>query len=296
VQHVDQAPGAWLNMVRRMRFSGLVPGLAGRIIKAVAFDMAACADFVNGGDVRPGIARIAVECEIDYRTAKRAVAAIRNLGLIRLVRRATRRGHSDVYQLTMPEDILDRLTVLTPSEMDLAIETIRSGSRGRTTPTTPDDDPGTGHAHPRADEPARVTPVPVQEAARVTATPVRKGKRKRRTGHGVTRANPSTGHAVSQHGSRHAPPPSQSTETSTTTEPTDLGVRADLTEARASPREDSSNSADVSSGRCARHPRVAGLSGGLRPDGKPICPLCRADARSTGAGPPALRLVRGGAA
>jgi hypothetical protein len=140
---VDQAPGTWLNMVRRMRFNGLVPGVAGRILKCVAFELAACADYVNGGEVRPGVARIAVECEIDYRTAKRCVAAIRDLGLIRLVRSGARRGHSDVYQLTMPADILDRLPVLTPSEVERAIEDIRDGSRRKT--ARPVEGPGTGH-------------------------------------------------------------------------------------------------------------------------------------------------------
>ncbi|GAA2327415.1 hypothetical protein [Dactylosporangium salmoneum] len=233
METVDQAPGAWLNMVRRMRFNGLVPGVAGRVIKAVAFDLAACADYVDGSDVRPGLARIAVECEIDYRTAKRCMAAIRALGIIRLVRSAARRGHSDVYQLTMPADILDRVTVLTPSEMDQAIEEIRGGNRRRTVSAGPDDDPGTGHARPRTETPVRVTATPVQPVdnppVRVTDAPVPALTADASTGHAVPPSDASTGHAVPQYGSRHAPPPSQSTETTTTTEPNDLALRTDLT-------------------------------------------------------------------
>lgn len=272
-ESMDQGPGAWLNMVRRMRFNGLVPGVAGRILKCVAFELAACADYVDGSEVRPGIARIAVECEIDYRTAKRCVAAIRDLGLIRLVRAGARRGHSDVYQLTMPADILDRLIVLTPSEVDYAIEDVRRANRRQAAPAGPGDDPGTGHADTRTDTPVRVTPAPVQEVADDD-----------RTGHAMPRTEASTGHAVPQYGSRHAPLPNQSTETTTTTEPTqhDLGTAAPPTRARGTPT------------KCDHGLKVA-----YRTDGQAACGACRALARiaaRTDGDPPRLRLVQGGAA
>lgn len=272
MESTDQAPGAWLNMVRRMRFNGLVPGVAGRILKCVAFDLAACADYVDGSDVRPGLARLAVECEIDYRTAKRCLAAIRDLGLIRLVRSGARRGYSDVYQLTMPSDILDRLPVLTPTEMDRAIEEVRDGNRRRPVSPSPSDDPGTGHADTRTETPVRVTPVPVQPT-----------EPDERTGHAMPRTEASTGHAVPQYGSRHAPPPSQSTETTTTTEPTEHDLRTAVTVPRA---RDAPTKCDH------------GLKVAQRADGAPACGACRALARIAARtdDPPRLRLVQGGAA
>lgn len=274
MESVDQRPGDWLNMVRRMRFNGLVPGVAGRILKCVAFELASYAEYENGSQVRPGLARIAVDCEIDYRTAKRCLAAIRDLGLIRLVRSGARRGYSDVYQLAMPSDILDRLPVLTPAEMDQAIEGVRDGNRRRPVAPSPGDGPGTGHNDPRTETAVRVTPVPVQ-----TPEP------EERTGNGVTRTDASTGHAVPQYGSRHAPLPRQSTETSTTTEPTDDDLRTAVTVPRAR---------DAPKTKCDHGLKVA-----YRADGAPTCGACRAIARidaKTADTQPHLRLVQGGAA
>src|SRR5690606_17634783 len=111
----------------------------------------------DGSRIFPGTARLAVACEIDYRTAKRCLAALRWLGLIRVVRAARRRGLADEYRLTIPGDLLDKDDVLSPGQMDLEVERIRDGNRRRV-----DDEPGTGAADTRTDTAVRVTDAPVQ--------------------------------------------------------------------------------------------------------------------------------------
>lgn len=229
----DAKPGDWVKVVRRARFNGVVPGVAGRIVKAVAFALATYADYDNGGDVRPGLARLAVECEIDYRTAKRCLAGIRDLGLVRLVQSGARRGHSDVYQLTLPEELLDRIDVLTPAQVDMEIERIRGAARRKPAVDGPPDGPGTGHSDPRTDDAVRVTPAPVQPvdnpAVRGTTDPVERPEPTDRTGHAVPVNGASTGHAVPQYGSRYAPLPSQSTKTKNFTETADSDLRTVVT-------------------------------------------------------------------
>jgi hypothetical protein len=117
----------WTDVVRRSRFDKIVAGThPGRFIKSstvktVALTMATYAD-ANGRRVFPGIARLATDCEIGYNVASRCVTGLRDLGLIERVRRAVRRGarsereKTDEYRLTLPEDLLERLTVPTPSD------------------------------------------------------------------------------------------------------------------------------------------------------------------------------------
>lgn len=118
---------AWVDVIRRAQFDKAIPGVQkGRYIKAstvklVTLTLASYAD-VNGRRVFPGIARVAADCAIGYNVAERCLAGLRDLGLIELVRRAVRRAarsereRTDEYRLTLPADLLERLTVPTPSE------------------------------------------------------------------------------------------------------------------------------------------------------------------------------------
>lgn len=117
----------WTDVVRRARLTGVVRGvrkdslLAGDTVKAVAMTLASYAD-PDGTRVFPGVARVATDCEISYQIAGRCIAGLRELGLLKLVRRAKRRGartereRADEYRLTLPADLLDRIVVPTPSE------------------------------------------------------------------------------------------------------------------------------------------------------------------------------------
>ena len=283
----DVRPGVWITVVRCLRLDGVVPGVAAKTLKEVLFYLAGYADYDHGYDVRPGTARIAVECEIDYRTAKRCLAAIRDLGLIRLVRSATRRGHADEYQLTVPADLHDRGILRTPAEVDAEIEHVRQRHRRDPTPASPapTPTPATGPAT----TPVRVAPVPVPPAAsppvRDTQRPVQPPGDTDRTGRPVPANADRTVKSLRQYGSLYAPPPRHSTETTTTTEPTDTALRTAVTLVAHPPPEqdqilevvDTAPSAaaesDGTDGPCATHPALAG---GTRGDGLPRCAACRA--------------------
>lgn len=239
----DVKPGNWIKVIRCLKLDGVVAGVAAKTLKEVLFYLATYADYDYGNDVRPGTARIAVECEIDYRTAKRCLAAIRDLGLIRLVRSATRRGHADEYQLTIPADLHDRGILRTPDEVDNEIEQIRRRHRRdpASSPPAPDDDPGTGRSRTRIAPTVRGNQRPVQPvddtAVRDTQRPVQEPVGVDRTGNPVPATSVRTVQSVSQYGSLYVPPPRHSTETTTTTETTDLALRTDLAVSRASPAE-----------------------------------------------------------
>lgn len=142
----------WVDVVSRIRLGTIEvrpaskPGgrpvtITGRMLKAIAFRLAWYADLKDGTNVRPGPARLAVVCEADYKTVKTAYAVLRGLGLLTQVayargRQGGRSGTADEYRLTIPEDLLDRVTILDPSEMDSEIERVRDAGRGtRSTPT-----------------------------------------------------------------------------------------------------------------------------------------------------------------
>lgn len=118
---------AWTDVIRRAQFDKVIPGthpgrfVKGSTVKAVAVVIASYAD-ANGRRVFPGVARLAADLQIGYRVAGRCVVGLRELGLIERVRRAVRRGarsereQTDEYRLTLPPDLLERLTLPTPSD------------------------------------------------------------------------------------------------------------------------------------------------------------------------------------
>lgn len=159
------SPYEWVEIVSRVRLGTVVvrpastPGgreltVAGRMVKAVAFRLAFYAN-ADGTSVRPGPARLAVVCEVDYKSVKSAYAVLRGLGLLTQTAFArgpqgTRGRSADEYRLTLPEDLLDRVQVLSPLEMDREIERVRETGRGhrgpgvggRPTPSNPDSPQG----------------------------------------------------------------------------------------------------------------------------------------------------------
>lgn len=87
-------------------------------VKAVGFACAYFANYGDGAEIRPGTVMLAAVCgEMSDRTAKLALVRIRDWGLIwRYVEGSKhgRRGMADVYRLTIPDDVLGRIPMLTP--------------------------------------------------------------------------------------------------------------------------------------------------------------------------------------
>lgn len=106
----------WMHVVRRARL--------GRTVKGLAAVLASYAD-PNGTRVFPGVARFAVEAEVEYKTAQEALSRLRRVGLIELVRRAGRRGQHDEYRLILHADLLERVEVLSPVQVEVAAAKVR---------------------------------------------------------------------------------------------------------------------------------------------------------------------------
>lgn len=118
----------WTDVVRRARL--------GRTVKAVALVLATYAD-ADGTRVYPGVARLSYDAEVNYNTAKGALKALRDAGLIRKV---GRRGDADVYRLVLAPDLSDRCDVPTPAQVDLELAAIRGLKRGSYVPKQRDED------------------------------------------------------------------------------------------------------------------------------------------------------------
>lgn len=115
----------WVNVLRRARL--------GPNVKLVGLTLASYANS-DGTNIFPGIARLAWDCGIDYRTARRALAALREAGLVETVTRGARRaGRADKLRLILAEDLLERCDVPDPDAARAAIEKMSARERSRST-------------------------------------------------------------------------------------------------------------------------------------------------------------------
>lgn len=278
----------WTGLLARIRFGTQVVNgrrISSAAIKSVANRLAAYADYRTGERVRPGLARIAVDLEIDHKTAKAAVAVLRRVGLLRLVAAGGRSGNADLYQLVIPADLLDRddIEFLTVAAYDLEIERARTKSRN--------------HA-PRKTGPtgARQQPVdnPESQAPGGPAQPVEPPDL---TGPVCPRDEPLTGPVCPPSRAPQGPATTQGPTTREISQPV-----ADAPPAVTAPRaRDATNKAEPSPsskppsppGRCDRHPA---FPAGVDSRGRLRCPPCQAQGRTPEPDRPALRLVPGGAA
>ena len=113
----------WVEFVRRARLN--------RTVKAVALMMATYARH-NGTQIYPGIATLAIACELGYRTTLNAVMDLQRLGLVEQVAGHGRAaGRYDSYRLTLAEDVLDSVDVLTPEEFKDQAAEMRRKYRGK---------------------------------------------------------------------------------------------------------------------------------------------------------------------
>lgn len=123
----------WVRVIDGIKFGASVKGIAAKTIKLVAYRLAMFGD-PDGSNVRPGPARIAAVCEVDYTTAKKVFGLLRDWGLI--VKVSGRRGLAvegkhvgDVYQLTVPPDLFERFHHRSPDELRREVEEIQAKNR-----------------------------------------------------------------------------------------------------------------------------------------------------------------------
>jgi hypothetical protein len=124
----------WVNVIRRARLHATT--------KLVALLLASYAD-PDGTSIFPGVARLAVQTGLSYRTIQRELAGLRAMGLIAKMSRAGMpRAWSDPYRLTFAGHVLASVDIPTPAAEDSAVENLarqhRGRYRGKTTARHPD--------------------------------------------------------------------------------------------------------------------------------------------------------------
>lgn len=134
----------WTDVLRRCRLP--------KSVKLVGLLMANYADS-DGTRVFPGIARVAVESGLTYNVAQEAVAKLRSVGLLELIRQGTRRGEGDEYRLVLMPDLLDRVEVWNPAQVSVAIDRMRTQRRGQVRPKDGPDGPDLHPTDRGADNP-----------------------------------------------------------------------------------------------------------------------------------------------
>lgn len=96
----------WDRILRRCKL--------GHKVKLVAYTMAQYAD-ADGSRVRPGVPRLAAECEMGQSTIRRYVDELLRLGFLRRVSNGGGPAKlAALYQLTTPSDLLEWAVMLDP--------------------------------------------------------------------------------------------------------------------------------------------------------------------------------------
>lgn len=286
----------WTDLMRRIRFHPVK--VAGKVVtsatvKAVAASVADYSDG-NGTRVFPGLARIAVDLEKDYRTVMRAMQRLVDVGLLRLVRAGTTRGNANEYELTLPVDLFDRedIEVWSPARYEAEVRRVadenrgaRSGSRGgpQHPPVLVPQGPADVAVAVEVLVPQGPAEVVDNSIALVPEGPAVDGPDEDRAGPSGTRiadrAGPSGTPVLVPGGPATHHYPSQVLPT------TPGDVRTDLAVVRV-PEAEPEKDSNLSVGRCDH-----GFAVRYRDDGASSCALCRREAAR-----PALQLLAGGAA
>ncbi|MBA0126305.1 hypothetical protein H0B56_12205 [Haloechinothrix sp. YIM 98757] len=110
-------------------------------VKFLALILATYAD-PDGSRVRPGLDVLASVSGQSERSVKRSLAELRGLGLLTVARRGGGRGgqgRTTEHQLTIPVDLLDRVTVLDPDERPQSQATQVASRSSSSTPDEPVD-------------------------------------------------------------------------------------------------------------------------------------------------------------
>lgn len=260
----------WTDILARIRFGTTRIGgknVAGSRVKSVAGRLATYADG-NGTRIRPGLARLALDLEIDHRAVGAIVAYLRRIGLLGLVR-AGNGTKADEYRLTLPVDLLERddLEVWSPARQAAELERVRAIVRGRKRPSG--DGPGGpdgGRTHaPEGQAIDTDTHAPEGHADGENACPSG-------TGDACPSGVQKSADACPSGGATHVPQgraTHQDLDTTTTHHP-DQDLRTAVTPSRANGPANNPESSSAKSKRCPH-----GLKPTRRPDGRPTCALCR---------------------
>lgn len=248
----------WINILGRIRFGKqTVNGktISATLIKAVAERVAQYGN-PDGTQVRPGVARIAVDLEAGHTAVRNAITVLVRVGLLRLVKPGTRR-HAAVYRLIIGANLIENVELWTPSRYSLEIERTSDKYRGR-----PRNADSTGVSD--QDE----TPTPQESAFEPDDHQIAdsSGSENPETPTPVGPETPTPQESATNHG------PRVSTDQPETQDPV-----ADVTVSRARDRPNPilrRQYGHRAGDDCPEHP---GLDAGVRPDdGLPRCPICRA--------------------
>ena len=238
----------WIDALGRVRVKDF--GVAPKTVKEVGWRMALFGD-PDGSRVMPGLAKLAVLCQADYKTVKTVVSKLESAGFLGRISRGSgpqgaRAHHANCYQLTVPLDLLDRFEVLSPADLEVEAERVREANRRVT-----------GKNSPRKDGGLRGNPDPVTQEEDQQVT----GKNSPRNPELRGKTEQSYGEIPSAIPTKNLPP--------TTTNPPQLNVCADLT---VSPARGKANIENCSVGVIAEQdppPRPC-------PTGIGICVTCSA--------------------
>lgn len=136
-QDLGARTGTWTELVRRARMS--------REQKLAALVLASYAN-ADGTKIHCSAARLAVDAEIGYATARRYIARLRTIGLLELVARGNRRrGRADEYRLIIDPHVTEHLEIPDPDQYKARVGAIKATERSRAASRyrrRRDDDPG----------------------------------------------------------------------------------------------------------------------------------------------------------
>lgn len=291
----------WTNLLARVRFgTQTVAGrtISGTLIKSVLERVATYADGGTGDRVRPGIARIAVDLETSYNTVRNALTIGERVGLLRVVRAATRTDPAE-YQLVIGAELIEKVELWTPAQYGLEVRRFAEKYRGKHRSPTPEES-----AVPTVDT---VSPTPEGAAIAELPTPGEPAMplvdlpSADSSGAGEPAIADSTGPAIADSsGGSYQPVTNHKSY-----QPGGEDLRTDVAVARAQPDQDPdpavsdlvnrprcphgrSPRRDHTGPRCPQCRTEAGcpthgpaFTPGQRPDGRPNCPLCRATGAAT---------------
>jgi hypothetical protein len=242
--------GQWNALVRRARI--------GRDCKVAALTVSSYAD-PDGTGIRLSVARFAVDLEVSYSTARRYLTWLRKVGLLEMTRAGSRRnGTASEYRLILHPDVMERLDVPSPTRIKELAEEMREANRAgvrdraakakvpvqrspeMSAEIAPEDGPLSPHL--RSSERAQMAGFsaqtePLLRSPQMTYTPSR------------------THLSVEDRPSRAD----------------DEDLRTAVTDPCATGTEPTNPEPSPRPKKCPDH----GLGGGLRPDGRPECTLCR---------------------
>lgn len=243
-EEIGATVGAWNALVRRARI--------GRDRKVAALILSSYAD-ADGTGIRCGVARLAVDMECSYRTARRYLGWLRKVGLIEVMQPGNRRRkRSDVYRLILHPDILETLDIPNPDAYAKLADAIRAADqrtpKKSAEPAQPEDTLG---------DPQSAVDDQISEDMMADPLTIDQGSNE----------------AQPEDTLGDPPPPIRTSPLTTTSPADDERVRTDLTVARASePAEDPDPSLPklAKPTHCAHRLRIR-----YRPDGQPSCALCR---------------------